>query len=532
MWKPGSGETARPGRAKRPRRIALFLGVAFCLSAAAGAVRGNAVAGYLPSSLQALEVAGSPSELVFSSTFAGNREIFVSAPDGSGRVDVSKDPHADITPAWSGDGRQVAFASDRSGAFEIYVMNADGSNVVPVTHDQAYDDHPHFTGDGRSLVYESRRGGNWEIRRIGVDGSSETDLTRNRAVERYPAIAPGGAIAFTSDRGGTGPHIWIMRSNGTQPRQMTRQAGGQSQPAWDPTGTAIAFVMGLPGGETAVWSMLRSGRQLKRRAFAAGRDELNPAWSPDGSSIVYQDCPAGAASNCDLMTVAAGAAPVDVSSLRAPYLDTFDVGDSRFWQVITNGTGATNSEQDGELVTTFAADSVQGGQYDEIETHWGTQCRLAGDFDVQADYRLLEWSSEDSVQAALSSFAGTSNTTFMAVRESQVWGELYSSWIPQNYLSTTTGDTAGKLRLVRVGDTAETFYWNSSTSSWVGMASGPTSTDPASISLGAFSSMNRFPHREVRVAWDNFRINAGTITCDNPWWEDDSPDWHTIATSR
>jgi len=39
MWKPGSGDTARPGRAKRPRRIAFFLGVAFCLSAAVGGVR-------------------------------------------------------------------------------------------------------------------------------------------------------------------------------------------------------------------------------------------------------------------------------------------------------------------------------------------------------------------------------------------------------------------------------------------------------------------------------------------------------------
>ena len=35
--------------------------------------------------------------------------------------------------------------------------------------------------------------------------------------------------------------------------------------------------------------------------------------------------------------------------------------------------------------------------------------------------------------------------------------------------------------------------------------------------------MNRFVHQEVKVAWDNFRVNAGTISCDTPWWEDDSP---------
>jgi TolB protein len=89
----------------------------------------------LPGAAAALPGASGPSELVFSSTFAGNREIFTSTADGSNRVDLSKDPHADITPAWSADGKRIAFASDRSGSFELYVMNSDGSNVSQVTHD-------------------------------------------------------------------------------------------------------------------------------------------------------------------------------------------------------------------------------------------------------------------------------------------------------------------------------------------------------------------------------------------------------------
>jgi Tol biopolymer transport system component len=489
----------------------------FCVAA-------GLLASVLPSSAAAVQRAASPSVLVFSSTFSGDREIVTSAADGSNRVDLSKDPHADITPAWSVDGSRIAFASDRSGAFEIYVMGADGSNVVQVTHDHANDDHPHFTGYDKALVYESNRGGNWEIRRIRIDGSDETNLTRNRAADRYPATASRGAIAFTSDRGRTGRHIWSMRSNGTQPTQLTRRADGQSQPAWDPTGSRIAFVAGTPGQETSIWAMLRNGTKLRRMASAPGRDELSPAWSPDGSAIAYQDCPAGVPSSCGLLTVAPGSAPADVSTLRAPYLDTFDGGDNRFWQVITNGAGATNTEQNGQLVTTLAADSVQGGQFDEIETHWGTQCRLAGDFDVQADYRLLAWPGANGVQAALSSFAGPSNIGFMALRESQAWGEQYGSWIPQDFVSAATADAAGTLRLQREGDTAVTSYWNGS--SWIVLASGPTATDPATITLGASSFMNRFVHQEVKVAWDNFQINAGPISCTR-WWEDDSPDWHT-----
>ena len=478
-----------------------------------------------PSSSGAHRLAAPPSEFVFSSTFSGDREIFTSAADGSSRVDVSKDPHADVTPAWSHDGKRIVFASNRSGPFEIYVMNADGSGVVQVTHDHAYDDHPHFTAYDKVIVYESTAGGNWEVRRIGVDGSGEADLTQNKAADRYPATAPRGAIAFASNRGSSGWHLWVMRANGTRAVQLTRRVGGQSQPAWDPSGARIAFVAGTPGQGTSIWSVLRNGTKPQRMAGAPGRDESSPAWSPDGTSIVYQDCSVGSLADCALKTVAPGSAAFDVSTLRAPYVDTFDGGDSRFWQVITNGSGATNTEQNGVLVTTLAADSAEGGQYNEIETHWGTQCRLAGDYDVQADYRLLEWPAANGVQAALSSFAGPSNIGFMAVRESQVWGEQYGSWIPQDFISTATGDTAGTLRLQRQGDTAQTSYWNGS--SWVVLASGPTITDPATITLGASSFMERFTHQEVKVAWDNFRINAGTISCPT-WWEDDSPDWHTV----
>ena len=474
----------------------------------------------LPSSATALRADGTASKLVFSSTFAGNREVETAAADGSNRVDLTRDPHADITPSWSADGKRIAFASDRSGSFEIYVMNADGSGVDQVTHDRAYDDHPRFTAYDRAIVYESNRGGNWEIRRIGVDGSDEVDLTRNRATDRDPATSARGTIAFTSNRGGTGNHIWVMRWNGASPRQLTRGASGQSQPAWDSGGTKLAFAAG-PAGAESIWSMLANGTRLRRVAETPSRDLQRPAWSPDGASIVYQEC---AGTSCGLRTETLGALPVDISALRAPILDTFDGGDNRFWYVIQSGTGAVNTEENGLLVTTIAANATQGGEFNQIETHWGTQCRLDGDFDVQVDYRLLEWPAANGVQAALSSFAGPSNIGFMAIRESQAWGEQYSSWIPENFSSVSSADATGTLRLQREGDTAVTSFWNGT--AWTPIASGPTSTDPATISLGASSFMNRFVHQEVKVAWDNFRINSGAISCGDPWWEDDSPDWH------
>jgi len=154
---------------------------------------------------------GKPGQIVFSSTFSGDREIFVAAADGSGRVDLTRDPHADVTPSWSADGRRIAFASDRGGAMEIYLMSADGSGATQLTHDAAFADHPRMTPDGRYVVYESRKGGNWEIRRVAIDGSGEVNLTRSRGTDRYPAVSPNGRlVAFSSNRGTTGTHIWVM----------------------------------------------------------------------------------------------------------------------------------------------------------------------------------------------------------------------------------------------------------------------------------------------------------------------------------
>jgi TolB protein len=341
---------------------------------------------------------GTPGMIVFSSTFSGDREIYVAAADGSARTDLTRDPHADITPSWSADGKRIAFASDRSGAMEIYLMNAEGSGVVQLTHDAASADAPRFTADGRYVVYESKKGLNWEIRRIGTDGSGEVNLTRNRASDRYPATSPNGRlIAFSSDRGtssrrgGIEAHIWVMNIQGHALKPVTVRKGNQFEPAWAPSGGRLAYVSGTLKAGTNLWTVLANGKGDRRLTALRGNEQVNPSWSPDGHSLAFQECPLGS-SACTLSLKPLTATPVDISPLRAPLTDEFDNTDGNLWQVFQDGgTGASNTEADGKLITTFLADSTPGGAADMIGTHWGSYCRLGGDFDVQADYQLLEW---------------------------------------------------------------------------------------------------------------------------------------------
>jgi TolB protein len=466
---------------------------------------------------------GKPGMIVFSSTFTGDREIFVAAADGSGRVDLTRDRHADITPSWSADGKRIAFASDRSGAMEIYLMNADGSGVAQLTHDSAFADHPRLTADGRYVVYESKKGGNWEIRRIGTDGSGEVDLTRNRASDRYPATSPNGRrIAFSSNRGTSGTHIWAMNTQGSALKPVTLRRGNQFEPSWAPAGGRLAYVSGTLSAGTNIWTVLVTGKGDHRLTPLQADEQLNPSWSPDAHSIVYEDCLAGNIAGCTVMVKPLGGSPVDISTLRAPFLDTFDAGvQDRAWNPHQDGTGAQTSAQNGQLVMSIAADATQGGTFNRIDGGWLSACQLAGDFDVQADYQLLQWPVANGVQATLDA----SDLGAGPFRESQTYGESYGSFIPPaGAQSTITAESAGTLRIQRQGDTASTSY-KTSGGGWAPIQSSLVPAVPTFIGLDISSMNNFFSHQTVTIAWDNFRINSGTMSCPNLSWEDDTPDW-------
>jgi hypothetical protein len=150
---------------------------------------------------------------------------------------------------------------------------------------------------------------------------------------------------------------------------------------------------------------------------------------------------------------------------------------------------------------------------------------LSGDYDVQADYRLLDWPAANGVQVFLNSWAADTAKGISAIRESQAWGEQYSSWIPNAFISQPATDTSGTLRIQRTGTTGTVSFFRNG--AWIPVASGPTTTGAVTIGVGAQSTTERFIRGPVSVAWDNLRIEAGTFQCPT-WWEDDSPDWQPL----
>ena len=102
-----------------------------------------------------------------------------------------------------------------------------------------------------------------------------------------PSSDLDGMIAFVSERDGNS-EIYTVRSDGTGLVRLTNNAASDTDPAWSPDGTRILFASNRAGaapGATDIYVMNADGSGVVRLTFGATASA--PAWSPDGQKIVY-----------------------------------------------------------------------------------------------------------------------------------------------------------------------------------------------------------------------------------------------------
>jgi Tol biopolymer transport system component len=114
--------------------------------------------------------------------------------------------------------------------------------------------------------------------------------------EPAEATFPGknGRIAFTRMLDWRGDReIYTIRPDGSGLRRATNAPSSSSfNPAWSPDGTKLAFSSGRDGDAEIYVKDMRSG-QLTQLTHNEWQDpehpeyDFDPAWSPDGSKIVY-----------------------------------------------------------------------------------------------------------------------------------------------------------------------------------------------------------------------------------------------------
>jgi len=100
-----------------------------------------------------------------------NSEVFVTALDGSGSVNVSRSPAYDGWPTWAPGGKWLVFASNRDGIAatgQIFAVRPDGTGVHALSRGSWSRVQPSFAGPGRLLVYQGREEGETEIGHVAA----------------------------------------------------------------------------------------------------------------------------------------------------------------------------------------------------------------------------------------------------------------------------------------------------------------------------------------------------------------------------
>jgi Tol biopolymer transport system component len=217
------------------------------------------------------------------------------APEAPSARQVTRDPGLEFYPSLSPDGERIAWAAEREGRFELLVAARDGSGVRALTSDGFHNVQPAWSPDGRRIAYFSRgRGGIWTV---PAEGGVPVQVS---AFGARAAWSPDGKwIAFQSEPQVDVSYtsvvplppcsIWVVAATGGEPRQVTRPgrpAGGHGTPAWTPDGSEIVFVAYDRVG-AALWRVRPDGQGLRRMALPADQPSVSDPASCPGCDAIY-----------------------------------------------------------------------------------------------------------------------------------------------------------------------------------------------------------------------------------------------------
>ena len=142
--------------------------------------------------------------------------------------------------------------------------------------------HPLTAGEERVWIFfDSLRGLNRDIFAVHPDGSAGWTVVSDPATDQEPAVSPDGqTLAFSSNRTGLF-QIYLMALPAGAATQLTMDSKGAAQPAWSPDGSQVVY-----SGSQGLSAMTKDGSSARLVVGAPASpfgQFQHPTFAPDGA---------------------------------------------------------------------------------------------------------------------------------------------------------------------------------------------------------------------------------------------------------
>ena len=195
-----------------------------------------------------------------------------------------------------------------------------------ITNGGRIDEWGGIVSDGTRIFFLQRDGAHWNLMQTSVEGGNAEKMAAPFENTRLFAISPDHSQFLIGQftRHDDEMPLWLWPVQGGEPRRLGKATG--HDPAWSPDGTQIVFVSGR-----SLYSVHRDGTQLRELVRCNGRPEA-PAWSPDGERIRLA-------------------------------IDAGEYGDESLWEMSADGSGFHTILANGTPVRQAAGNWTADGKY-------------------------------------------------------------------------------------------------------------------------------------------------------------------------